>query len=66
MRLLQKTTKANEEIEIDFCFHWDYWALPFCVYWWRSKKISKLLGASIDIGIHFLCFSLHFTYWGWK
>ena len=55
---------SGNEYEIDACFHWDYWAIPICIYWW--KHADGLYNACLDISLHILCFSFHFEWWAWK
>lgn len=67
MKLFQKETKSGNEVEIDFCLQKDNWAVPLFLSWWypRQKILEGHLMTSFDFNIHFLCFSLHFTYWKW-
>lgn len=68
MNLLDKTTKAGNEIEINACFQKRGIAIPFFVSWWSSSHKSKdnQWMSAKEFDIHFLCFSLHFTYWKWS
>jgi len=61
--VIDHTKTSDNEYELDACFHWDYWAIPFCIYWW--KHADGLYNACLDVSIHILCFSFHFEWWKW-
>lgn len=62
--VIDHSKTCGNKYELAACFHWDYWALPLSIYWW--KHADGLYNAWLDVSVHVLCFSFHFEWFRHK